>query len=90
MSVSAYSIAFLPPSGSGFEFGCLQLCRSTANIPVKPSYRRALSTLLPSVSLEVDPFDPSSKQNNYFACLDRLAISPDIKEGPAQHESYGR
>lgn len=64
MSVRAWPISLLTLRGLDCGFYCCRLCRSAPNIPVRHTYRRALSTLLPSVSPPGPPLDLSPNKTN--------------------------
>lgn len=89
MSVRAWPISFLTLSGSEFGFCCFRLCRSTPNIPVKPPYRRALATLLPSVNLDANPLDVPPNKTNILACMDNPSASSTTPQCQARYKTSG-
>ena len=59
MSDRALPTAFLTLRGLDCCFCCCRLIRSAPNIPLKHTYRRELSALLPSVSPALPSVNPS-------------------------------
>ena len=90
MSVRAWPLSFLTLCGYDFEFCCVRLCRSTSNIPVKPSYRRTLSTLLPSIGPSVCPFDVPPKITNSLAYMDLPPTSAAASQSASVREPSTR
>ena len=79
MSVRALPISFLTLRGLDCCFCYCRLIRSAPNMPIKHTYRRELSTLLPSVSPSGPPLDPCpNKTNIWEASVGTLANTSSV------------